>query len=199
MPQIQIQGLVEDDSRRTIWLDATTLAMLMMSYPHAELHGGNRYYVCYSVLSLGAMTTPDDAITLTFTTPDTLKWSHFTFLASGTGGWRLQLIEAPTGAGITPTGKMPALNRQRNSAKTSGVLALDSAPGEISYDATLVTGGLSLWSEYLAGGNKLAGMIGSGREEIILKQNTKYQLSLTGGDTDPGTLYTDWYEHTNKK
>lgn len=40
--------------------------------------------------------------------------------------------------------------------------------------------------------------IGSGRDEIVLKQNTKYQLSLYGTDADPATLMMDWYEHTDK-
>jgi hypothetical protein len=144
------------------------------------------------------MTSPDDLISLTWTTPDTLKWEHFSFWAEGTGGWRVRLIEAPTGGAASQTGQVAMLNRNRNSDNVSTAIALDSTAGEVSYDATLATGGETLWNHYIPGSNKTVGLIGSGRDEIVLKQNTKYQLSMFGTDTDVATMFIDWYEHTNK-
>jgi len=188
-----------DSLGRIARIDPTTWVLAMIDYAHYETHGGSRFFRNYSVASLGAMTTPTDMITLTWTTPDTAKWEHFTFYAIGTGGWRTRLIEAPTGGGASPTGKFAMLNHQRNSPKVSTCIALDGTAGSISYDATLVTGGTTLWDEYMPGGSKISGIaVGSDRDEIVLKQNTKYQLSLFGTDTDPATLHLDWYEHTNR-
>ena len=68
----------------------------------------------------------------------------------------------------------------------------------MSYDATKLTGGLSLFSEYIPGGNKSAGSVGADRDEFILEAAQTYQLSCFGGDTDPCSLHIDWYEHTNR-
>ncbi len=179
-------------------MDASTNSAQTVSYPHHETHAGSRYYLTYSVESLGAMTTPADMITLTWTTPDTTKWEHFTFWAKGTGGWRLRLIEAPSGGAESQTEQLVMLNKNRNSDNVATCIALDSTAGEVSYDATLATGGTSLWDEYIVGGSKTSGNVGEDRDEIVMKQNTKYQLSLYGTDTDPATLHVDWYEHTDK-
>lgn len=179
-------------------IDSSTRSLQQISYPHHEAHAGSRYFLNYSVASLGAMAGPDDMITLTWTTPNTTKWEHFTFYAIGTGGWRLRLIEAPTGGAATQTEQLAMLNHNRNIATAATCIALDSTAGEVSYDATLATGGITLWDEYVPGGSKTAGSVGSDRDEIILKQDTKYQISLYGTDADPASLHIDWYEHTDQ-
>jgi len=183
---------------RPVRIDSSTRSLQTIDYAHHEAHAGSRYLVNYSVASLGAMETPDDMITLTWTTPDTTTWAHFTFYAIGTGGWRLRLIEAPSGGAASQTEQFACLNHNRNSANTSTLIALDSTAGEVSYDATLATGGTTLWDEYVPGGSKTAGNVGSDRDEFILKQNTKYQLSLYGTDTDPASLHMDYYEHSDQ-
>jgi hypothetical protein len=166
--------------------------------PHHEGHDGNRYYCHYSVASLGAMETPADMITLTWTTANTTKWKHFTFYANGSSGALVRLIEAPTGGAASQTEQLPMLNHDRNSSNTSGAIALDSTAGEVSYDATLATGGTTLFSEYISGGKQAGDEVGASRDEIILKQNTKYQLSIYDTGNNAGTLHIDWYEHTNR-
>lgn len=198
MKKIQIAGEIANYRHETPVLDLITQALIAIPYEHHEIHAGDSFYVAYSVESLGGMAAPDDMITLTFTTPDSLAWSHFTFFAIGTGGWRLRFIEAPTGGAASQTEQLPIINRNRNSLKTSGLIALDATEGEVSYDATLATGGNTLWDEYVAGEPKVSGFGGSGRHEMILRQNTKYQLSLYGTDMDPATLIMDWYEHTSR-
>jgi len=181
-------------------IDKTTNALTTIGYAHHEAHAGSRFYVQYSVADVGAATTPTDMMTLSFTTSDTAKWDHFLFLGTGTSGWRLRLIEAPTAGAATATGTLPIINHQRNSTKVSVTTNIAGTAAVVDYDATLATGGLTLWDDYIAGST--TGQTGNGssaaRDEIILKQNTTYQLSLYGTDNDAGTLYIDWYEHTNK-
>ena len=179
-------------------LDSTTLAVTTIDYAHHEAHGSSRFFRHYSVASLGAMEAPDDTITLTWTTPNTTKWEHFTFYVIGTGGWLVEFIEGSTGGGADATGVLPMFNHNRNSLVTATCIDLASGAGNVSYDATKLTGGLSLFSEYIPGGNKSTGSVGADRDEIILAANTKYQLSCLGADTDPCSLHIDWYEHINR-
>jgi len=188
---IQLVGIVGN-------IDEKSNSLLTVDYPHHEIHEGDSYYVIYSVPSLGAMTNPNDTITLTFKTPNTAKWIHMTFSVFGSPNWLIKFVESPTGGAISPTGTLPIYNKNRNSLNASG-LSDGTTPGLVSYDATLATGGNLLWNHYLEGsGGPQAG--GSGyntRNEIVLKQNTVYQISLFGTDTNPGAIILDWYEHTN--
>ena len=179
-------------------VDESTRAILVVDYSHHEKHEGDDYFVVYSVASLDALT--GDIMTLTFTTPNTTKWSHFTFRMTGTGGWRIRLIEAPTGGMATPAGTLAIYNSNRNSLNVSTFKDIGATAGLVSYNATLATGGNTLWDEYMSGssGPRAGGEQGGHQEEIILKQNTTYQLSMYGADANPGTLKIGWYEHTNK-
>jgi len=187
---------------REAHLDQSTHVVTTIDYAHHEIHAGSYFVVTYSVASLGALTTPDDMITLTFKTPNTTKWCHFVFSAKGTAAMRTRFIEGGTGGGASATGTVAILNKNRNSTNTSDVLNVEGTPatGSVSYDATLVTGGTTLWDEYLEGSTgPMSGGAASGtREEFILKQNTQYQLSLYGTATEPASLIMFWYEHTDK-
>lgn len=176
--------------------DKETEAVGTISIAHKKSHEGKSFYVIYSVASLGAMTTPDDMITIDFTTPEKiLEEPHFTFSVKGTAEWRVRLIEAPTGGAASPTGTLEILNHNRYSGKTSEVMA-GTTPGYVNYDSTLATGGKTLWDEYLEGsaGPQVGGTSGGARNELELKPATKYQLSLYGTDTNPATIMIDWYD-----
>ena len=110
----------------------------------------------------------------------------------------MRLIEAPTGGATDQTEQFVFLNVNRNSENVSSAIALDSTAGEASYDATLATGGTALFDDWIKGSFKLSGSTGLGRDELILKQTTKYQLSVFGTDTDAATLHINFYEHTDK-
>lgn len=182
-------------------LDPSSEALLAIDYAHSEIHKGSRFFVIYSVADLGAMTTPNDAITLSFKTPNTTKWAHFAFSGVGTAGWLLKLVEGPSGGVESPTGQLSILNHHRNIATTSTLKeSTGTTAGVVDYDATLATGGTTLWTEYLGGaGGPFGGAVaGGGRDEIVLKQDTVYQVSLYGTDNNPATLHLDWYEHTDK-
>ncbi len=196
-----MRGRISDDNYRDVSVDAATRALAVIDFPHHKIHEGDAFFVMYSVADLGALTTPADTMTLTWTTPNTTKWGHFTFVARGTSGWRVRLIEAPSGGAGSQTEQLPILNVNRNSATASAFIALDSTAGEVSYDATLATGGTTLFDEYILGATTGAasGSAETGsREEIVLKQNTKYQLSMFGTDNTAGTLLMKWYENTSK-
>jgi hypothetical protein len=181
-------------------LDFTTHTLQTIEYEHHEIHSGSMFFVMYSVTSVGAMTTPDDTITLTWTTGNTTgKYSHFEFVAEGPSGGRVRLIEAPSGGAASPTGQITILNHRLASTSASE-WASTVAVNQVDYDATLATGGTTLWDSYIAGAT--TGQTGSGlhakRDELILKANTKYQLSLYSTATTAGYLYLNWYEHTDK-
>jgi len=183
--------------------DASTNALITVDYPHHEIHEGDHFFVVYSVASLGAMTTPDDTITLSFTTPDTTEWAHFAFEVKGSAGWRVRLIENSTTGGTTgATGRLAILNSNRNSAATSSLISDGDSgvAGYVGYDATLALGGTTLIDEYIEGSGLAfsSGARTGSRDEIILKQDTNYQVSVFGTDTNPATLHLSWYEHTDE-
>lgn len=190
-----------NDVNQEALIDDISGALIAINNAHKEIHEGEDFFVIHSIPSLGAQTTPDDMVTLTFTTPDTSKWGHFEFRVIGTGGWRVRLIEAPSGGMATPTGSLNILNSNRNSSNVSTFKDVAGSPasGKVSYDATLATGGITVWDEYLAGssGPQSGGEIAGHDQEIILKQNTTYQLSVYGTDTDPISIRISWYEHAN--
>ena len=180
--------------------DRSTNARNCISYEHHEVHAGSHFEVSYSVASIGALTTPDDAITLSWKTPDSLKEMHIIFSAICEGGARVRFIEGKTGGGATPTGVLAAYNSNRRSDTTSLVRDVAGANvGNMSYDATIFTGGTTILDEYLAGvgpgvNDEASGSRGT--QEWILERNTLYQLSIFDTGTVPATLKVTWYEHT---
>lgn len=201
-PDIQNDGvLIIDVNGRPVTLDRSTFALTVVNYEHHEVHEGSHYNCSYSVASVGALETPSDMMTLTFVTPNTTKWVHLIFVAICSSGARLRFIEGGTGGGASPTGNVSVYNSNRNSVNVSGILDLGSVANKISYDATLVTGGISLVDVIIgAEGLGTSFVAGSSRpeQEWVLKRNTQYQLSLYETDTVPGTLQMSWYEHADK-
>ena len=180
--------------------DETTEALAIIDFEHHELHSGDHFNVQYSVADLGAATTPDDMMTLTFKTPNTTKWLHMIVAAVSSSGARFRFIEGGTGGGASPTGTITAYNSDRNNKPASTILNLSSVAGSVSYDATLVTGGTSLVDVFIGAdglGVSFTGGTARGEQEWILKANTQYQLSIFEADNVPGTLQMSWYEHTN--
>lgn len=180
--------------------DRGTGAQVVMDYAHHEAHEGDHFFVTYSVADLGAATTPDDMMTLSFTTPNTTKLLHFLFTANSASGGLFKLIESKTGGGATPTGLIQAYNSYRDSTNTSTILDVtgDSA-SQINYDATAFTGGTELVSNYIGAkgvGTAFSGGESRGDQEIILKANTQYQVSIYNTAAVPGTIQLSWYEHT---
>ena len=187
---------------RTIRIDPATHALTTITYAHHEVHGGGTYFVNYSVADIGALTTPNDTMTLSFTTPNTTKWMHFTYYGASSTAAQLMFIEGKTGGGTNPTGTLQTYNSNRNSTNTSGILDVAGANvGKVSYDALVFTGGTTLTNLYIGVDGNPVGRSGGSHaagSEIILKQNTAYQLVLIDANGTTATLAMSWYEHTNK-
>jgi len=164
---------------------------------HDHVHDGEHFFVTYSVADLGAATTPDDMMTVSFTTPSDARL-HFVWVAICSSGARVRLIRGKTGGGVNPTGTLQIYNSDENSTNTSGVTDVAGAnETKVSYDATLFTGGVTLIDEYIGADGQGRTFIGGdtrGDQEIILKESTIYQLSLYETDNVPGTLQLSWYE-----
>ena len=198
----KIAGIVGGDKAVGIPLDPSSHSLQVIDYAHHEIHSGSHYTLTHGVADLGAATSPNDAITLTFTTPNTLKWPHLVILFNSVGGALCRLREGGSG-GASPTGAITCKNNNRNSSNTSGLLDISSVAGQISYDAGLDTGGTLLVDEYISGATTNQNKGGSGAEsgarfEWILKQNTRYQISIFSAATAAASIVLHWYEHTDK-
>lgn len=201
MTELRKVWIADEGTGRTASLDDSTDSLQVIDYAHHEIHGGSHYTLTYGVADIGALTTPNDAMTLTFTTPNTTKWAHMLVSFLCVGGALCQIREAGSG-GASPTGAITCKNNNRNSGNTSGLLDLGSTAGQMSYDATLDTGGTLIVDEYISGAtsnqNKAGGGTESGREEWVLKQNTRYQISIISTATVAASIVLHWYEHTDK-
>jgi len=181
--------------------DGTTNAIQVIDYAHHEIHGGSHYTAMHGVADIGAATTPDDAITLTFTTSNTAKWCHMVASFEAVGGALVTIRENGTG-GASPTGAVTCFNNNRNSANTSLVTDIGATAGQMSYDATLDTGGTLILSEYISGAstnqNKAGGSAeGGARYEWILKQGNRYQFAIYSTANVAASIILHWYEHTD--
>jgi len=193
-----MKGFIHNGVSRIPWIDPASHALMTIDAHESVLHRGYHFIATYSVDDLGAMTTPDDAITLSFTTPDTTTRVHMRFEFEGSAGALCKLIEGKTGAGATPTGTIQSYNSERNSAIVS---ALTDVAGinasKISYDATLFTGGTELWSQYLSGA-KSSGGAATTAFALVLKKGTLYQFSLYNAAANPGSINLAWNEGVHK-
>ena len=182
----EIWGMTGNTTRRAPRIDASTHTLQTIDYAHHEIHSGSAFFYTDKVTINAAGTQ-----VYLITTPNTTKWAHFTFLASGSAITQIDFYE---GADRTGTTAQTVFNHDRNSATTATVVVhKDISAG--STDGTLI------WTR-LSGSATAQSRTGDEAEhgaEIILKQNTKYLLRITSSTNSNLTnLKLDWYEHTNK-
>jgi hypothetical protein len=171
------------DENRRLRMDDYSDALIVQGEGHHHLHEGEHFMLYYSVADLGAMTTPNDTITLSFKTPAASSGLfHTRFTASGPSGARVRFISGKTGGGTSPTGTLTPFNNNQALGTASTILAVDgTTANKVSYDATVFTGGTTLIDEYLTGAARAAGSeMDRGDTEIILAASTFYQLSIFG-------------------
>jgi hypothetical protein len=183
---------------RRVRVDDVSDALVTISHDHSHVHEGKAFYLVYSVASVGALTTPDDTMTLSFKTPAASSGLfHLIVFWSGEQGTRCRIIEGKSGGGANPTGTLDPVNTNRSLASTaSAILAVDGTTADkISYDATVFTGGTTIWDEYLPGARGVSQGQSRGTHELILATSTFYQVSLVEAGTVPGTIQLEWYEH----
>ncbi len=175
--------------------DKTTGVLIAMPPMNSAIHNGNAFYVDYSVADIGAMTSPNDMITISFTTPSGLKWLHMRWEAVCSAGARVRLIEGKTGGGENPTGTLQTYNHNRSKENVSKILDVAGAnASKVSYDATLFTGGETLSDVYIGAGNIRRNVGGDTGADMILKADTLYQLSVYETSAVPALLGLTWVE-----
>lgn len=181
----QLKTTIYDPDGRYYAVDKATYALNVIPYEHHEIHAGSHFNYCDYALNQANGAT----IEILLTTPDTTKWTHFTFEFFASEGATLDLYEGPTGivggTSITPR------NNNRNSDTVSTVTMIKD-PTSIAADGTKAAG-------FLAGGGRTAGF-SSREKENILKQNTTYLARITSLAVSNDIAWcSEWYEHTDKE
>ena len=164
-------------------IDPVTGWLKTIAGAHHEVHEGDYYEAFYSVASIGALTTTDDTMQITWTSPDSTKFMNLIINANCGATALFKFTEAPTGGDATASGTLVGYNKNRS---------YPNSPITFSYDGTVVTGGRVLESEYLSGGKFGAGESRSG-QEWILRPNTKYAVSLYLNAAEPAAINLGWY------
>ena len=195
------------DTIHEILADASTHSLQVIEYEHHEIHSGSSFHVGYSVITANS---DDDVTAILFKTPNTTKWLHMVATFNAGAAAEAIILEAPTLADAGDGSDKVALNRNRNSTKTSTIQSLEDTPTvgsvttatEAEWTAIGVSGGTELEHEYLVGGTgpKALGGVARGTQEWVLKQNTIYAFYLqnTGVNANAHSISLDWYEHTDK-
>lgn len=181
---VEMQGLINDTTLRTLRLDSSTHAIETITYEHHEIHSGSHFSAKGYETGLANGATVEFVIT----TPDTSEEIHMTFSFTFTLGGILDVYRSPTtvagGSAVTP------LNSNENSAHVSALTVVKD-PASIGGDGTLIEG-------HLGGANRQAGS-GGREDEIILKRNTAYLFRFTSTANSNSLDYNgSWYEHTPK-
>jgi hypothetical protein len=185
-------GRASDSLVLPVKIEKTTQDTQVIEQEHAEIHSGDHYEITsYVNLSL------NNVLDIRITTPDTGKWGHFVFeldVESQTE-WFLHEVAVISVAGAAVT----AYNNDRNSGNTAG-LVFDLITNTSLANANADTD--------LTGATELkCGMVGSGKrsfgstdrsKEIILKQNTIYNIRAVAVAAGYVNYDFEWYEHTNK-
>jgi len=180
-------GRISDTVVKNFRLDASTEALMTVSYAHHETHAGSHFYYkdSYSIAKNGIV----EHLVIT---PNTTKWAHMIFGIDAAGG---QVdVEIFEGATVSANGTLETVvNRNRNSLSVSTTMAYH-AP-------TVTTDGVRLSKQTLGiNDKKSAGGGTRDSDEIMLKQNTIYLIRTTEQNVNPSEINVnfDWYEHTNR-
>lgn len=187
--------------------DNASNALEVIDFEHHEIHAGDSFVAHYSntVTNIGEMTV------IAFNTPDTTKWIHLVVEYTATALAEALLIEAPS-IDVDEGAALLIFNRDRNSAKVSGVSSIETAPvanratsfNEVqAAGANITINAANTVSIHHIGGGSGPHGTGGGqiqRDEYILKQNTQYAIILRALNNDDNihNLHASWYEHINR-
>ena len=187
--------------------DAVGGGLSIIDFEHHEIHEGVSFVCHYS----NTVTNSGEMTAIAFNTPDTAGWVHVVVEYTATALARALLIEAPS-IDLDEGADLVIFNRNRNSAKTSGVSTIETVPElneATSYNeaqaagANITINAANTVSEHHIGGG--SGPFGTGggqlqRDEYILRQNTQYAFILEALNNDDNihNLHVSWYEHSNR-
>jgi len=168
--------------------DGVTKAIMIVDYPHHEIHQGSAYYV-----EGHALLTDTEQLTVKFSTPDSTKECHFVWHIIGSGETEILLYEDPTG-GMSGGTTVPPINNNRNSTRTSSMSFASGVATSTTAKGTQLHHWLSGYEATRPGGS--ANPSQSGREdELVLKTNSTYLGLIVSNSTQNVSFRAEWYEH----
>jgi hypothetical protein len=181
------KGKISDTESRIVRVDASTHALMAVTYEHHEVHAGSHYEV-----RINKDVPNAGAYNIAFTTPDTTKWAHMIFGVSVELEADVLLYEDITsftgGTAVTP------INNNRNSVNTSGLV-------DMEWDTTPTLGTPLELAHMVLGSGRVSGGEARGAAEFVLKQNTTYIMLITnqsGSAANEVIIFLNWYEHTSR-
>ncbi len=183
---LPIAGKTGDATLQVPRIDVSTHSLQVIDYAHHEIHAGSHFFYTDKV-TLASAGTQDYLIT----TPDTAKYAHLIFMATGSAITTVDIYE---GSDKTGTSAQTARNSNRNSS-TEATTTIHKGTSGGTTDGTLI------WTMQSgsATSQSRAGLTTDRNEEIVLKRNTKYIIRFTSGTAaNLCNLQLDWYEHTDK-
>jgi hypothetical protein len=124
-------------------------------------------------------------------TPDTTKYSHWTFSLTATGEATFLVTEGSDRTTGTP---LTAVNRNRLSSNTSGMTISRTPTGGSTDGATTL---FSRRNGVTVGVTSFESGDASAERKWILAPNTKYVVSITTEANVYASFKSDWDEHTN--
>lgn len=168
--------------------DSTTESLRTVTSAHHHVHDGERFVVQEGIVLNGA--SKDYLIT----TPNTTKWAHMTIDIEGGQDTSILLVEDTARTDGTA---MAAINRNRNSATVAGITVAHTPGGVAGAPTTMFSCQFGIPTS--GGGRGGGGGTQQGRSEFVLKQNTKYLLTVTALSANDNNICVsiDWYEHIN--
>lgn len=182
-----IYGATSDTTYQPFRIDPTTHTIQVLSYEHHELHEGNHFFY-EDAVTLASAGVQDYLIT----TPNTTKYAHLTFRATGNAITEVDFFEATDKTGTT---LQTVYNNNRNSSTTATTTIHKGTSGGTT-DGTKIG---FMKSGSSTGTSSRTNAQAFRDNEIILKRNTKYILRITSGTNDNLTnVVLEWYEHTDK-
>lgn len=196
MTELRKNYLTDADTGRTAVLDGMSDALQTIDYGHHEIHSGSSFHT-------QVYTAAGAAVSISFATPAGTKRAHMTFSFASESKSHLTIAEGATWTTNTGTVVVP-VNQLREAAPGASVLLEDktttpnwSANGVLT-NVTAVAAGTAIRTLYVFG-DKRVGALASHSNEIILKPDETYTITLTSDDGNKGLVaHLDWYEHTDK-
>ena len=198
MTELRKTFITDESTGRVAKLDDLTDSVMVVNYPHHEIHGESAFHVQNYNAAVAAGAT----VSISFKTPAGTKRAHMNFSFASEGSSHLTIAEGATWTTNTGTVVAP-INQFRGSATESVLLEDKTATPDytangVLTDATAVGAGTTLRNVYVYGTNKVGGDA-SHDAEIVLKPDETYTISVTNDEaTAKGViLHLDWYEHTD--
>jgi hypothetical protein len=185
-------GRVDNDTLVPIKVDGSTQDIQMIEQEHSEIHSGDHYTIT-QVPTLSINNVRDVRIT----TPNTAKWGHLVLALEPQSetAWFFHEVAVITLAGTAQT----PINNNRNSVNTAGVTFdyIDNTSVALANDDTDISGGTEMYCGIIGSGRGSLGAATRSRE-LVLKQNTIYNLRVIANAAGYVNIDFEWYEHTDK-